>query len=1283
MHLQQIALKMSIGSVRPAHTRPTWIAWSLRVWQFLTGPSAKLVCQAQRRQAQFLSALILGSLLFAPIGLLIIRQSVEAANGTDTSIFLAASIAGLIGAYALSRTEYYLRAAAIALALAPFVIFSMIAASPDNRLDLLRYLIPVLLICGMMYSARITLLVALLYLGSSVVFIDLLLRSTSPDRLYALVFMVIGSALILIFIRYRDMTENDRQTSLAAAQDELRSSRELYRTLAKNLPQSSVLLYDRDLRYLLAEGVALAETGYSKEMLEGKTLSEVAPPETVREVEADYRAALAGEERIVEREMRGEIYRIHYLPVRSDSGEIVGGMLLAQNVNEQRLAEAALRESEERYRLMAENSTDLISVQQPDGIYLYTSPASAGLLGYDPGEMIGHPAIEFLHPDDVERVRRVTERTLSSEGVTTIAYRIRRKNGSYTWLESASRPIRNPAGEQQIVTASRDVSDRMEANEALRRSEEQFRSLVASMDSLVFSIDLEGKFLVYHPMPSSIYDTPFDTDVFVGKHYKDVLPDALSSKLDEAVSAAMSLLSTQLIEYSREEDGEEHFYSARISPMIGENLQLLGSTVGVNDVSEAIRARKRQQRLLALEKIQREIGMLFLESDDPQVAIDKALEIMGTSLDVSRAYMFRLRENERLLDNANEWCAPGVSPEKHNLQGLAYDELFPSLLPMLVNDGIIAPEHIRELAPDLSRALAAQSVHSVLYLPFYVDQRLDGFIGFDEMRRPRRWQPEEIAAARMFVQSCARVFERQRAQMALIEARDAALRSARLKSEFVSNMSHEIRTPMTGVIGMLDLMRETELTEDQKEFVEIAHSSANRLLNLIGDILDFSKIEAGKVSLENIPLDVRGVITEVQSLLTLQAGKKGLQLLTDVAEEVPTRVLGDPTRLRQILMNLVGNAIKFTEHGTITIAVREQGATYGRTRLRFEVIDTGVGIPADRQQHIFDSFVQADNSTTRRYGGAGLGLAICKQLVALMGGELDVTSTLGQGSSFGFVLTLPIVALTDRAALNTDFNYLQVLVMDEENSARYLLAEQLRLWGTNVIEASSLDEARTLLVAMARREEEVEMLIFRSQRPVEQQEAMIAQLKLTLGVQMPLLVQLYDDEALVSPQFDMRLRRPVHPTHLYQLLAHHAERNYVPEAEPVRDDHIVQPTKHFRILVADDEPMNRQIVVHALEQFGYTVDIAHNGEEVLKMLDQKLYKIILMDMQMPVMDGLEATRRIRSRDGIKSQVPIIAFTASIEAEQRQRYLDNGISAILGKPFSLRELRQTVEAWLAL
>ncbi|MCC6803809.1 MAG: PAS domain S-box protein [Anaerolineae bacterium] len=1107
----------------------------------------------------------------------------------------------------------------------------------------------------------------------------LLLDVPSGDRLYTLVFMILGAAVVVGFIYYRDRAEADRQRVIATARDELRASRELYRTLARNLPQSAVLLFDHDLRLLLVEGTALAQLGYSRDALEGQILTSALVSGEIDHAVENYRAALAGEERTGERLIGSQYYRAHYLPVRGEDGEITAGMVLLQNIHEQKRAELALRESEERYRLIAENATDLISVQSPERVYLYASPASRTLLGYEPDELVGHPLDNFLHPEDVDRVRRVFAHTLDSSEVVTIAYRIRRKGGSYTWLESASRQVTNPTFGAQVVAASRDVSERMNANDALRRSEELFQSLVASMDNLVFSIDLNGRFLVYHSMPSSIYDTPFDTDIFVGKHYSEVLPSALVARLEASIPLAMSALATQQTDYSLHTDGEERYYSARISPMIGESLQLLGSTVVVGDVTEATRARQRQQRLLAYETIQREIGMLFLEADDPNQVIDQVLAFMGTFLEVSRAYMVRLRENERLLDNVHEWVATGVSPEMRNLQGIAYDEIYPSLLPLLANEGVIASENIHDLPTDLSRAFEATGIQSVLILPFYVDQRLDGFVGFDDVQHARPWLPEEITAVRAFVQGCARVFERQRAQLALIEARDTALRSAKLKTEFVSNMSHEIRTPMTGVIGMLDLLRETALTTDQTEYVQIAHTSANRLMTLIGDILDFSKIEAGKVALENIPLDVRGLITEVHSLFSLQASKKQIQLTATADDGVPARVLGDPTRIRQVLMNLVGNAIKFTERGSIAITVKQLNAVYGRARLRFEVTDTGIGIPADRQAQVFDSFVQADSSTTRRYGGAGLGLAICRQLVELMDGEIDLMSKQGEGSTFGFTIVVPIIALANREAINTDFRHLQLLVMDDDNNARYLLAEQLRLWGANVIEAQALDEARNLLTMTARREEEVDIFLFRCNQPMNEQSAFVEGVRQALGVQTPLLVQLYDDDTLTSSAFDLRLHRPVHPSDLHQLLEKHDRGDFVQEISPLREDQMLAVSNSARILVADDEAMNRQIVVYALEQFGYIVDTAPDGQAVLDKLEQQTYEVILMDMQMPVMDGMEATRRIRAKEGDDRAIPIIAFTASIEREERQRYFDNGVTAIIGKPYSLRELRQTIEA----
>jgi signal transduction histidine kinase len=252
------------------------------------------------------------------------------------------------------------------------------------------------------------------------------------------------------------------------------------------------------------------------------------------------------------------------------------------------------------------------------------------------------------------------------------------------------------------------------------------------------------------------------------------------------------------------------------------------------------------------------------------------------------------------------------------------------------------------------------------------------------------------------------VLERQRTQLALVQARDTALRSSKLKTEFMSNMSHELRTPMTGILGVLELLRDSNLTEEQHEYVNIGYNSAQNLLRLLDDILDFAKIEAKSVVLEAVPTDLRGVVTEVRSSLAAEAVRKGLDLLTDVVDDVPARVLVDPDRLRQVLTNLTHNAIKFTEKGSVRISVRRLKSIAERCRVRFEVSDTGIGIPVELQAQIFERFVQGDGSATRRYGGTGLGLTICKQLVELMEGQIEVVSTVGQGSTFGFTLSVPI-----------------------------------------------------------------------------------------------------------------------------------------------------------------------------------------------------------------------------------------------------------------------------------
>ncbi len=431
----------------------------------------------------------------------------------------------------------------------------------------------------------------------------------------------------------------------------------------------------------------------------------------------------------------------------------------------------------------------------------------------------------------------------------------------------------------------------------------------------------------------------------------------------------------------------------------------LGNLWHYRDITDAAHAKQRQARLLELEQVLRQITHLFLHDEDADAAMQKAMAITGKFFDVTRAFVFHFRDHEPLMDKVLEWCAPEIQSQFELLQDIPYEELFPSLVPLLTHNGVIAPTYNSELPPDIREALIRQKIETVLVLPFYFGGRVQGFIGFDERRRTREWLPEEITTLRTIAESYARLLERQQNAHLLIQARDEELRLAKIKSEFISNMSHELRTPMTGIIGMLELLLETPLNSEQYDFTEAAHESSQKLLYIVNSVLDFSKIEAGRLVLENELIDLNKLVAEVQANLDRQLQAKHLTFVAEI--EAGVRVIGDRNRLYQVLYNLASNAVKFTQDGEIRIAVRQVAVTPALARLRFEVQDTGIGIPPEQIARIFDSFMQGDGSSTRRYGGTGLGLAIAQQLVQLMGGKIEVESEVGHGSLFKFTLSLP------------------------------------------------------------------------------------------------------------------------------------------------------------------------------------------------------------------------------------------------------------------------------------
>ena len=916
----------------------------------------------------------------------------------------------------------------------------------------------------------------------------------------------------------------------------------------------------------------------------------------------------------------------------------------AELANRQRVSEA-LMASEERYRLLSTASPVGIFQADAAGACVYTNLRWQQIAGLDFAACLGAGWLTAFHPEDREAVTAQWRESVRQRQDFSGELRWRKEGGGTSWVQLRATLMVGGKGEGiGYVGTCEDITQRRHAAEALSESEAKFRSLVQSSHAGIILADARGLIQTWNQGAQNIFG--YQASEIIGRAWALLLPErdrsAQLAGLEQVAAGGPSRLADRTVEMTGcRSDGREFPFELSLT-MWRSRGELFFSAI-VLDITV---------RIASEEKFR----VLFEHSSDAHLLLDE-----NGFFDCNHAAVAMLSGRDR-----------------SEVLGLRPEQLSPARQP----DGRASGEKAAEL-------LAAA--------------RRDGYQRFEwlHLRRDGEELPVEVTltpvtlAGRQVLLAVWHDLRGHKLQeAALRRAKEEAEGAARAKSEFLATMSHEIRTPMNGVLGMAGLLLDTTLSEDQRGMLDALRSSADGLLTIINDILDFSKIDAGRMELEAVDFDLRTVVEEVVLLLAGPAQDKGLEIACAIMEEVPVAVRGDPGRLRQVLVNLIGNAVKFTATGEVIVRVTlapppAAAAAPSAAMYAFEVVDSGIGIPLAAQARLFQSFSQADSSTTRRYGGTGLGLVICKRLVELMGGGIAVESAPGAGSTFRFTLSLQPLggAGGPRADALTG---VVALVVQGNASCRAILSRQLAGWG---LRCSAIGDGVAALTELRRARaagQPCRLVVIDRQLPGQAGAELCAQLRAEAGAA-ALTVVLLNPLSLLPgggirlPGIDASLSKPVRHAQLRELLLRLLGGGSQ-EGVPPAPRHACGSGMLFsgRALVAEDNAVNQRLAVAQLGKLGVHADVAADGAEALAALTRLPYDVVLMDCQMPEMDGFQATRELRRREAARGgarRLPVIAMTANALDGDRERCLEAGMDDYLAKPVDIEALSGAIARFL--
>ena len=1046
----------------------------------------------------------------------------------------------------------------------------------------------------------------------------------------------------------RDITER------VEAEKELRESQQRYASLSEHNPDG-VFSMDLEGNLLTVNPAVQKITGFTKEELLEKTLVPLVALEDLTRLTGHFERVVRGEPQNFESSvMRRDGHRVEVSAALIPAvvqGELVGVYGILEDISERVEAERGLKESEERFRGLSGATFEGIVITE-EGVIVEANKSFSSIFGYDdPSDVLGSSVLQFVAPEYVgvvqESIAEDREEPYEILGV--------RKDGSMLDLEIRGRSS-SYRGREVRLAAVRDITDRKRNEREILETSTRLSTLIESLQAGIMVEDGSRHIQHINQEFCDMFSLPAPPEALFG------------ADCSNAAKESKNLF------------GEPETFVRRIDQLLEEQRPVTGEELSLSDG----------------RTFERDYVPIFV-GDEYKGHLWQYRDITGR-----KEAEKTVAESEARFRTLFDQTAIGVCVADLDRRlietNAAYQEITGYSAEELVGMSTLDLTHPEDRASDTGTRRTFVSDESDNYRREKRYIRKDGRIVWanaaSSLVKDERGEPRFIMGV---VED---VTERKQAQTELEKAKEEAESANRAKSDFLANMSHEIRTPMNGVIGMSDLLADTNLDDEQRDYVGTVRSSGETLLALINDVLDFSKIEAEKVELEDIVFDLRTLVEDTAVLLAERAQSKGLEIASLVDYDVPTTLSGDPGRLRQVLTNLLGNAIKFTGEGEILLKAELSGETEKEVSVLFEIRDTGIGMDEDQMEHLFESFVQADTSTTRRYGGTGLGLAISDRLAKLMGGGIRVESQPGEGSTFYFTARLEkhtSEKLSDPRP-RADLRGLKALIVDDNATNRAVMRQQIAPWDMRTDDAWGGTEALEKLRRAAVNGQPYDMALLDMQMPdmdgLElarsiKQDPKISASRLVLVTSMG---QRGDDEEARASGIEAYLTKPVRQAQLFDMLSVVMGSDEVEvssrDERPLVTAHTLKEAEsqsRARILLVEDNEVNQKVAARTLEKLGYRVDISDDGEEAVEAVSRADYAAVVMDIQMPKMDGYEATTEIRRRESAAGdgRIPIIAMTANALQGDREKALEAGMDDYVAKPVRANELEEALHRWTSI